>query len=95
MKQNSLVPCRTITALEIIIRDHSSTERSLAGVAKSVIDVFEDMQESGITEFGLQSFNELSSIVLGHHGQSLSHYLQHEVADCEICAALKRRFQNT
>jgi hypothetical protein len=95
MHNRSQSACRAITALEDIIRNHSATERSLAGVAQSVIDVFEDMQESGITEFGLEAFNELSSIVLSHHGQSLNHYLQHEVADCEICAALKMRFQNT
>jgi hypothetical protein len=85
--------CKTIAALQDIVRNHQATERSLAGVAKSAMDVVHDMHEAGITEFGLQTFHELATIVLKEHGQALDHYLRHEVADCSICAALKLRFQ--
>lgn len=85
--------CKTIAALQDIIRSHQTTERSLAGVAKCAMDVVHDMHEAGITEFGLQTFHELATIVLKEHGQALDQYLGHEGADCAICAALKLRFQ--
>lgn len=85
--------CKAVAALQDIVRDRQTTEPSLAGVAKSAMDVVHDMHESGITEFGLQTFHELATIVLKEHGQALDHYLRHEVADCAICIALKLRFQ--
>lgn len=92
MQNRSLPSCEVVTALEKIVLDHSFAKDSLADVANCAIGIVHDMQESGITEYGLQTFYELASIVLSQHGQSLDHYLHNEVANCEICRALKIRF---